>query len=54
MMRREARFDVLGQLTALRRYAQSLTRHDVDAEDPVNDALVRAYESAPPFTPEAI
>jgi hypothetical protein len=30
---REARFDVLGQLAALRRYAWSLTRRQVDAED---------------------
>ena len=35
-----APFDVLGQLTALRRYARSLTRSDVDAEDLVHDALV--------------
>ena len=48
-MRREARFDVLGQLTALRRYARSLTRHDVEAEDPAHDALVRAYEGRASF-----
>jgi hypothetical protein len=40
---------VLGRLTTLRRYAQSLTRHDVDAEDLVHDALVRAYEKRATF-----
>jgi RNA polymerase sigma-70 factor, ECF subfamily len=49
MMCREARFDVLGQLAAVRRYARSLTRHDVDAEDLVHDALVRAYEKRATF-----
>jgi RNA polymerase sigma-70 factor (ECF subfamily) len=44
-----ASFDVLGQLTALRRYARSLTRSDVDAEDLVHDALVRAYEKRASF-----
>ncbi|MCF1480628.1 sigma-70 family RNA polymerase sigma factor [Agrobacterium vitis] len=38
-------FDVIGQLAALRRYALSLVRNNADeAEDLVNDALVRAYE----------
>lgn len=37
-------FDVLGQLTALRRYARSLTRNANDAEDLVHDTLVKAYE----------
>ncbi len=37
-------FDVIGQLAALRRYAMSLVRNADDAEDLVNDALVRAYE----------
>src|ERR1700719_1200258 len=44
-----APFDVLGQLTALRRYARSLTRSDVDAEDLVHDALVCAYEKRASF-----
>ena len=44
-----APFDVLGQLTALRRYARSLTRSDVDAEDLVHDTLVRAYEKRASF-----
>lgn len=39
-----SRFDVIGQLGSLRRYARSLTRNPVDAEDLVHDALVRAYE----------
>jgi len=37
-------FDVLGQLTALRRYARSLVRNPNDAEDLVHDTLVKAYE----------
>jgi len=49
MMRREARFDVLGRLTALRRYARSVTRHDVDAEDLGHDALVRADKKPATF-----
>lgn len=43
------RFDVIGQLAALRRYARSLTRNDADAEDLVQDALVRAYEKRDSF-----
>ena len=46
---REFRFDVLGQLPSLRRYAHSLTRSDSDAEDLVHDALVRAYEKRASF-----
>ncbi|WP_246681372.1 sigma-70 family RNA polymerase sigma factor [Mesorhizobium sp. B2-3-14] len=38
------RFDIIGQLGSLRRYARSLTRDGVEAEDLVHDALVRAYE----------
>ena len=45
----EFRFDVLGQLPGLRRYARSLTRSDIDAEDLVHDALVRAYEKRASF-----
>lgn len=37
------RFDVMGHLPLLRRYARSLTRHDANAEDLVHDTLVRAY-----------
>lgn len=49
MIRREPRLDVLGQLTALRRYAQSLTRHDVGAEELAHDAPVRADEERATF-----
>jgi RNA polymerase sigma-70 factor (ECF subfamily) len=38
------RMDVIGLLGPLRRYARSLTRDDAQAEDLVQDALVRAYE----------
>jgi len=38
------RIDVIGLLGPLRRYARSLTRDDTQAEDLVQDALVRAYE----------
>ena len=44
MKRSMPRFDIIGQLGSLRRYAQSLTRDSTDAEDLVHDALVRAYE----------
>ncbi|TKT69925.1 sigma-70 family RNA polymerase sigma factor [Aquamicrobium sp. LC103] len=44
-----SRFDVIGQLGALRRYARSLTRDGADAEDLVQDALVRAYERRSSF-----
>lgn len=37
------RFDIIGQLGSLRRYARSLTRDGAEAEDLVHDALVRAY-----------
>ncbi|QFR34085.1 sigma-70 family RNA polymerase sigma factor [Ancylobacter sp. TS-1] len=46
------RFDVMGQLPVLRRYARSLTRDDTDAEDLVHDALVRAYERRGSFDAE--
>ncbi|TPK97609.1 sigma-70 family RNA polymerase sigma factor [Mesorhizobium sp. B2-4-14] len=44
MKRSMPRFDIVGQLGPLRRYAQSLTRNNAEAEDLVHDALVRAYE----------
>jgi RNA polymerase sigma-70 factor (ECF subfamily) len=44
MKRSMPRFDIIGQLGSLRRYARSLTRDGTDAEDLVHDALVRAYE----------
>ncbi|WP_134495125.1 sigma-70 family RNA polymerase sigma factor [Microvirga pakistanensis] len=36
--------DVIGLLGPLRRYARSLTRDEIHAEDLVQDTLVRAYE----------
>ena len=42
-------FDVVGQLTPLRRYARSLTRNDANAEDLVHETLVRAYEKRASF-----
>jgi RNA polymerase sigma-70 factor (ECF subfamily) len=45
----KTRFDVLGQLGSLRRYARSLTRNGADAEDLVHDTLVRAYERRASF-----
>lgn len=46
-------FDVIQQLGTLRRYARSLARNPVDAEDLVQDALVRAYERRSTFRPGA-
>ncbi|MCX5495878.1 sigma-70 family RNA polymerase sigma factor [Kaistia dalseonensis] len=46
------RFDIVGQLAPLRRYARSLTRDETDAEDLVQEALVRAYEKRESFRPE--
>ena len=43
------RFDIIGQLGSLRRYARSLTRDSTDAEDLVHDTLVRAYERRATF-----
>lgn len=45
----KALFDVVGQLGALRRYARSLTRDQADAEDLVQEALLRAYERKASF-----
>lgn len=45
------RFDIIGQLPALRRYARSLTRNAADAEDLVHDALLRAHERRAHFRP---
>lgn len=49
MKRTQARFDVVGQLGALRLYARSLTRDSSDAEDLVQDALLRACENRSSF-----
>ena len=42
-------FDVTGQLSSLRRYARSLVRNSNDADDLVQDALVKAYERQASF-----
>lgn len=42
-------FDVIAQLSGLRRYARSLARNSTDAEDLVHDALLRAYERKDTF-----
>jgi len=49
MKRSMPRFDIVGQLGSLRRYARSLTRDSTAAEDLVHDALVRAYERRATF-----
>lgn len=43
--------DVIGLLGPLRRYARSLTRDEIHAEDLVQDTLVRAYERRGTFRP---
>ena len=53
MMDGRKRFDVVGHLALLRRYARSLTRHEADAEDLVHDALVRAYAREAEFRPDS-
>ena len=45
------RTDVIGLLGPLRRYARSLTRDETQAEDLVQDTLVRAYERRGSFRP---
>jgi RNA polymerase sigma-70 factor (ECF subfamily) len=49
MKEQKPRFDVIGQLGSLRRYARSLTRNAAEAEDLIQDALVRAYERRKTF-----
>jgi RNA polymerase sigma-70 factor (ECF subfamily) len=46
---RKVRLDVLGELPRLRCYARVLTCSDIDSEDLVHDALVRAYEKRASF-----
>ncbi|MCE6959185.1 sigma-70 family RNA polymerase sigma factor [Cereibacter sphaeroides] len=41
--------DILSELTPLRRYARSLTRDAADAEDLVQEALLRAHERRASF-----
>ena len=43
------KFNVLGELPSLRRYAQTLTHSKIDGEDLVHDTLVRAYEKRRSF-----
>jgi RNA polymerase sigma-70 factor (ECF subfamily) len=45
------RMDVIGLLGPLRRYARSLAQDESQAEDLVQDALVRAYERRSSFRP---
>jgi len=49
MTQERSRFDVIGQMGSLRRYARSLTRDASEAEDLVQDALLRAYEKRESF-----
>jgi RNA polymerase sigma factor (sigma-70 family) len=49
MDRSRTQFDVLDHLPALQRYAWTLTRDWVEAEDLVHDALVQAYEGRNTF-----
>jgi RNA polymerase sigma-70 factor (ECF subfamily) len=49
MTQDKSRFDVIGQLGALRRYGLSLTRNAADAEDLVQEAVLRAYEKRGSF-----
>ena len=44
MTQENGHFDVTGQLPALRRYGLVLTRDPVEAEELVQEALLRAYE----------
>ncbi len=46
-------FDVVGLLEPLRRYARALTRNDNQAEDLVQNTLLRAYERQRTFKPDA-
>lgn len=43
---------VIAELAAMRRYALALARDDADADDVVQDALVRAIERQSTFAPE--
>lgn len=50
----DTRFDTLEHLPTLRRYARSLARDPVAADDLVQDALVRAYEKRHTFRGEQL
>lgn len=49
MDRKEGQFDVIANLASLKRYARSLVRDNADAEDLVQEALVKAYERRSTF-----
>lgn len=51
VQRKLHKIEVMKELPALRRYALSLTRNPVDAEDLVHDALVRAMERSASYNP---
>lgn len=51
MNTQKTRFDIAGELDGLRRYAVSLTRNEADAEDLVQDALVKAYQARGRYKP---
>jgi RNA polymerase sigma-70 factor (ECF subfamily) len=53
MSKDEPPFEVVAELTALRRYALALARDQHLAEDLVQEALVRAYEKRSTFRPDA-
>jgi RNA polymerase sigma-70 factor (ECF subfamily) len=49
MDRKHGPFDIIAQLASLKRYARSLVRNNADAEDLVQDTLLRAYERRATF-----
>jgi RNA polymerase sigma-70 factor (ECF subfamily) len=49
MTRKEPRFEISAELPAMRRYGQVLTRDPAEAEDLVQQALLRAYEKRSQF-----
>ncbi len=51
MMANSQRFDVTSQLPALRRYGQVLTRDPAEAEELVQETLLKAYERRSTFRP---
>ncbi len=53
MTKNRPSFDVTGELASMRRYALVLTRDPADAEDLVQEALVRAYDRRSTFRADA-